>query len=336
LASTRGSHVSAARTPTVSLIGCGGVGSRHLQALLKLRRPLRIQVAEPRSHAADIGRARAEEIGVPADVRLEWYESLEQLSSANVTIVATLAGGRVRLISRLLERGDRRFLIEKVACQSSEEFSQLLGALEASNAKGWVNCPRRYYTFYERLRQDLRADAPVVMKVSAGDRGLGCNAIHYLDIFHYLTGRLPASLSGAFLSPEVKANRRGADLVEFSGSLSGRTSADDCIDITFAPAAFNGALVTISSPCVDAFADEARYFAAQSSRSDGGSWREGEYGHQNVSDVTTMIIRDILETDDCRLATAAQSSLMHSLLFDVFNDHLERVTGTRPSLCPIT
>jgi hypothetical protein len=212
----------------------------------------------------------------------------------------------------------------------------LLGALAASDAKGWVNCPRRYYTFYDRLRRDLRGVAPVTMKVSAGDRGLGCNAIHYVDIFHYLTGRLPTSLSGALLSQGVRGNRRGADLVEFSGSLSGRTSTDDLIDVTFAPAALAGALVSISSPGADAFADEARYFAVQSSRSDGGRWTEREYGHQNVSDVTTMIVRDILETDDCRLAPVAESALMHSLLFDVFNDHIERVTGTRPVLCPIT
>jgi hypothetical protein len=336
LASTK-KRVHRSSAPTISLVGCGGVGSRHLQALLKLGLPLRIQVAEPRRHAADVGRARAEEIGVPDDVRIEWHESLEELAPADVTIVATLAAGRAGLLERMIERGDRRFLIEKVACQSAEEFSRLMVSLAANDEKGWINCPRRYYTFYDQLKRDLRSCPPVTMKVSAGDRGLGCNAIHYIDIFHFLTGRLPAPLSGA-LSEGVRDNRRGSDFVEFSGSISGRTSAGDLIDITFAPAPLDGALVSINSPCAGAFADESQYFAVRSSQSSSGAneWAEAAYGHRNVSDVTTTIVGEILATDDCRLATVAESALMHSLLFDVFNDHLEHLTGTRPLLCPIT
>jgi predicted dehydrogenase len=321
---------------TITLVGSGEVGSRHLQALLRLEGPLRIQVVESSARAKEVALARAAEVGVPSDVTIEWRPSLEGLTPASLTIVATLATGRAALIARLLGIGDRRFLVEKIVCQSSEEFSELQEKVSKYAAKAWVNCPRRYYPFYEQLRRDLAGIAPVTMKVSAGNRGLGCNAIHYLDVFEYLTGRQPTSLVGALLLNRVDSNRRRANLVEFSGTLAGVTPADDVLDITFAPVGLRSALVTLTSPVADAFADEMLDFAARGPTSRDQSWSPSEFGHRNVSDVTTQVAREILDTDDCRFATLERSAALHSLLFDVFNNHLERVTGTRPSLCPIT
>ena len=280
--------------------------------------------------------ARAEEMGIRHDVAIEWRSSLDGLVPASLTIVATIATGRAALIERLLGIGDRRFLVEKIVCQSSDEFSRLLKKLTEYRAKAWMNCPRRYYPFYERLRLALAGVPPITMKVSAGDRGLGCNAIHYLDIFEYLTGRQPVSLTGALLLNRVAVNRRGPELAEFSGTLAGATPAEDVLDITFAPATLRSALVTVNAPAAEAFADEGLDFAVHLSSPNADSWSRTEFGHRNVSDVTTQIARDILDSDDCRLATLERSARLHALLFNVFNDHLERVTGARPSLCPIT
>jgi predicted dehydrogenase len=322
--------------PVVSLIGSGGVGSRHLQAILKLPGPLRIQVVERDRAAVENARLRAAEVALASDATIDWHETLEGLVPADLTIVATLAPGRADLISRLLDLSNRRFLLEKVVFQSEEEFSRILEAFAQQGAKGWVNCPRRYYPFYHQLHNDLRGTAPVILQVSAGNRGLGCNAIHYVDLFEYLTGRMPVSIDGALLSEAVQRNRRDAELVEFSGTLSGVTPEHDTIEITFAPVPQPTALVSIASRWISAFADEAADFALRSGSGKDNRWREIEFGYRHVSDVTTSIAADILNTDDCRLATLARSANMHNLLFDAFNSHLERDTGRRPLLCPIT
>lgn len=322
--------------PVISLIGCGDVGSRHLQAILKLGGPLRIQVVEREQAAMEKARLRAAEVALPTEATIEWYETPEALAPADLTIVATLAVGRADLISRLLDRGDRRFLLEKVVFQSAEEFSRILDAFAHHGAKGWVNCPRRYYPFYVQLHEELQGTAPVIVQVSAGNRGLGCNAIHYVDLFEYLTGRLPVSIDGALLLDGVQSNRRSAELVEFSGTLSGVTTERDTLEITFAPAPLPTTLVGIASTVLSAFADEAADFALRSDPGKDRGWCEIEFGHRHVSDVTTSIVADILETDHCKLATLARSADMHRLLFDAFNSHLERETGRRPVLCPIT
>jgi len=322
--------------PVISLIGSGGVGSRHLQAILKLPSPLRIQVVERERASIENARLRAGEVALASDTTIDWHETLDGLVPADLTIVATLAVGRADLVSRLLDRGDRRFLLEKVVFQSAEEFSRILEAFAQHGAKGWVNCPRRYYPFYHELHRDLGGSAPMIVQVAAGNRGLGCNAIHYVDLFEYLTGRLPVSLDGTLLSDGVQRNRRGAELVEFSGTLKGVTSEHDTLAITFAPVPQPTALVSIASPVIAAFADEATNFALRCGSGQDSRWREIEFGHRHVSDVTTSIATDILDADDCRLATLARSAEMHKLLFDAFNEHLERDTGRRPLLCPIT
>lgn len=322
--------------PVISLIGSGGVGSRHLQAILKLPGPARIQVVEREPAAMENARLRAGEVARASEATIDWHETLDGLVPADLTIVATLAVGRADLISRLLDRGDRRFLVEKVVFQSAEEFSRILEAFAQRGAKGWVNCPRRYYPFYHQLHGDLGGRAPVIVQVSTGNRGLGCNAIHYVDLFEYLTGRIPGSIDGGLLSDGVQKNRRGAEFVEFSGTLSGVTSEHDTLEISFAPVPQPTALVSIASSVISAFADEAADFALRSGSGKDSRWRESEFGHRHVSDVTTSIAADILASDDCRLATLARSADMHNLLFDAFNNHLERDTGRRPLLCPIT
>ena len=46
----------------VLLVGCGNVGSRHLQALVKIPFPLKIDIIEPNPSSKKLGLSRLEEI----------------------------------------------------------------------------------------------------------------------------------------------------------------------------------------------------------------------------------------------------------------------------------
>ena len=55
-----------------------------------------------------------------------------------------------------------------------------------------------------------------------------------------------------------------------------------------------------------------------------------------VSNITTKIIKDILETNNCELPTIQDLYKSHIELFEIFNKHLEKIRNEKMVLCPIT
>ncbi len=173
-----------------SLIGCGNVGSRHLQAILKLPYDIDLSIVEPSKEAQNLAKKRMKEIEYDKNkYNISWYDSINKLKEpSNITVVATTAVGRVNLLINLLEEGHSRFLIEKVVCQSSEEFKILLNKMKEFKAKGWVNTNLRYFEAYQNFKKYFQDSKIIHLSVIASNiSALGTNAIHYVDLFSYLT-----------------------------------------------------------------------------------------------------------------------------------------------------
>ena len=115
-------------TKKIALIGCGNIGSRHLQALVKLPFSTEISIVEPNKSAQRIGVERLNQIKINKKKQnIFWYSSINELKNKfDVVIIATTAKDRVKMINRLLKMGNTRFLIEKIVCQSLSEYNILL------------------------------------------------------------------------------------------------------------------------------------------------------------------------------------------------------------------
>ena len=61
-----------------------------------------------------------------------------------------------------------------------------------------------------------------------------------------------------------------------------------------------------------------------------------KYKNEFTSGLTNKIILAIFNTNTCDLPTLKQSSHLHYELFRIFNAHIEKLTGVKPALCPIT
>ena len=121
----------------IVLIGCGQIGSRHLQAIIKLDGNLNIQVVEPNDTSKKIGEDRVREVlSGKHKFKIEWLKDLSQVDrDADLTIVATTARNRVKIIDKLLQMGHKRFLVEKMICQSIEEYGYLLEHKDAQHGR---------------------------------------------------------------------------------------------------------------------------------------------------------------------------------------------------------
>ncbi|HXV45761.1 MAG TPA: hypothetical protein VD736_03720 [Nitrososphaera sp.] len=319
---------------TITIVGCGNVGSRHLQAIAKLPFPVSIDVVEPNESARQLAKLHLTEVAhKTSSIAVGWHKSICDLKrNSDLTIVATSSIGRSSIISELLEHGHSRFLIEKMVCQSAIDYEMLLRRMQARGAKGWVNTPRRYYKFYQKVRECLRS-GPIHMSVAAGNVGLGTNAIHFLDLFSWFCNDYKILLKEA-LYDKLFPNKRGPDLVEFAGTIIGSSQDGSILEVSFLPSIEDMPLiVSITAKDMHFAVNESREkIIAEPNDCLGNEKFQNEY----VSDVTTRIANDIFSEDECLLPRLQDSYLSHCELFRIFSNHIKKLTSQEMELCPIT
>jgi hypothetical protein len=319
----------------IAIVGCGGIGSRHLQAVAKLPVPCSVQIVEPSEAAQRLAKSRLAEIpNAKRGNDFKWSTSIQELKGDfDLSIVATSSAGRVEIINQLLELGHLRFLVEKMVCQSAREYRSLIKSLYSFGAKGWVNTPRRYYNSYQRIKQRFGSDVTIHMSVLAGNEGLGSNAIHFIDLFLWFCNEKKLRLNGALLDRQLFPNKRGSDLLEFAGTIKG-ASAEDSLNISFLTQLDIPLLVTLTSGKTRMIINESAQEMLNLGPKD-RAFRE-RFMNENVSDTTTKIANDILSRDDCLLATVKDSYFAHAELFRIFNTHIKKIRKEARELCPIT
>ena len=326
---------------SIVLIGTGNVGSRHLQALARLPYDLTIQAVEPDPQAQSRARALLESTPPgQCDVSVEWLTGLDGIHTCpDLTVVATTSKGRANLIEKLLATGHRRLLIEKVVCQSTDEYDGLLSSVSHHDAKAWVNCIYRYYPYFTEIRDLLEDKGDLCFSAVGSNNGLGCNAIHLLDIVCMLSGTQGISLDGSALHNDIMPCPRGEDFVEFAGLITARTDNGNWASVNFHPGIPpRSLLINILASGVKVFLeDRASVAKAFISREENDwQWEEHDYGDLFLSRLATGIAQSILESDTCDLPSVEDLYQLHDELFRVFCSHLEAVTANRAPICPIT
>ena len=164
----------------VLLVGCGNIGSRHLQSLIQLEDSTYITIVEPNENSKNNAKSILSDSSY-SNENLKWISNISKLTeSYDLTIIATQSTNRSQLISQLLINGNKKFLIEKMVCQSVSEYKKILDDFKKFQAKGWVNTNFRYFSFYQKLAKYFATNIPQKFVICGGEeKGLGSNAIHF-------------------------------------------------------------------------------------------------------------------------------------------------------------
>lgn len=270
-------------------------------------------------------------------IQLQWNNSINDIKRASdLVIVATSATGRVDVISKMLDAGHSRFVMEKMVCQSAKEYESLLAKLKSSGARAWVNTPRRYFDSYRKIQAQLVDRGIIHLSIVAGNEGLGSNAFHFVDLFSWLCDDKKIRLSGDLLHGSLFPNKRGSDLVEFAGSIAGESPrTGSLLNISFLPTdAKIHLIVSIIAKDIHFIIDESDqtlFHLGAKSPAETQAFRTN-----HVSETTTQVVNDILSHDASTLPTAEESYFPHVELFRIFNSHITKLTGAQKELCPIT
>ncbi len=319
-------------TKNIVLVGCGNIGSRHVQALTKLTFNITLHLVEPSLESQNLTKSRLEETSLGNIDDIVWHDSVEEpMPKSDLVIIATQSIGRADLIENLLEKGHSRFLIEKMVCQSTEEYTSLNSKFQEFGAKGWINTNRRYMEPYRQLKDSIK-DESFYMYVLAGDVGLGSNAYHFVDLFSWFSNEENISINGDLLDKKITLSKRGNNLLEFSGTLTCKNKKSSSM-ISF--------LSSVNTPVILGFVTNENHIVINETEKKiisihGNLSLSDNFEMANVSNSTTQIVNSILIKDECDLPKLNFALDAHEELFDIFNKHILLCNGNKSKLCPIS
>lgn len=321
----------------IIVAGAGQIGSRHLQSLAVSGLPLHIYIIEPSAQSwATAAERIAQVMPAGSKITLSYFETPGQLNitEADVAVIATNADVRPATLKEITSRVKIRFVIlEKVVYQSLSVFREQMAWLEEKGVKAWVNCPRRIYPFYLDLKESLAGDAEISLSVTGSGWGLGCNTLHFIDLFAFLTGVPECKVDYSALGDKLSESKR-AGFTEFTG----RAAFSNSRGWLHLSSSAEGALpvqIEITSP-------SRRLIISESARRvitiPAGSAEAVINSHDfpMQSRLTSKVVSDLLDTGSCGLTPLSESYIHHSVMLPLFNDRIARIRGFHTDICPIT
>lgn len=322
----------------IALVGAGQLGSRHLQALSLLERAAEITVVDPSAASLATARERFEQAAAagPRKATARYVSSFADLPKAlDAAVVATAADVRLAALEKLLGASRPRvLLLEKVLFQRLADYDAADRLLQAIGARAWVNCAQRLWPFFSGLRPRTLGRSNVQITVSGAQWGLGCNAIHNLDLLPFMTGDGECRLEGALDAGTIPSKRAG--FVEFTGSLYAHGRRGNRVVQTSyreGSAPFEFEVQAEDFRALWRVADGSQRIADAAG---GWKWEEKESRAPFQSQLTHAVLLEMIEKGRSDLPEYRASAVLHRLLLTTLLQHQSPGQVGATQVCAIT
>lgn len=322
------------------IVGAGQLGSRHLQALARLDKKFNIYVLDPSDQSLDVAKQRYSDVSQENSPMVTYISDMKDIQGMvfTVCIVATNAAVRFSIVKQLASLLKiQNLLLEKVLFQSVEQLLDAHDLLEDKKIKTWVNCPRRQFPDYQKLFDKFKGAQSVTIDVKGDNWGLACNAIHFIDLWNYLTGFSDYTLDFDSNIRVVDSKRPGYK--EIVGSLTALSKDEkhklslSCMETT------NGIinleiLAEIDKEYIEIFEQKGviHWFDKIDKEP-----KEFPFQVLHQSQLTHKVILDLIEHKDCELTPLRVSTMLHlEFLRKAAPIFPSNNCGSFEQLCPIT
>lgn len=318
----------------LALIGAGELGSRHLQGLMRLTEDKQIYVLDPFRASVERAVARASEVGDTACITAGTDSSILP-AELDVAILAMNADHRLSAL-RLLTSCTKvkHIVLEKVLFQRLADFDEAAELIAASGATCHVNHPRRMATPYQELHRELRNAQKVDVHVTGGNWGLGCNALHLLDVIEFLSHSPVTEISFAGLDRVVQQAKRPG-FVEFTGILTGRT-AKGSFSLTAIDGSESPLTTTVLTPTSQHTFHSVPGQVVTRRAANGWATETVPFRFPYQSELSGVLADELIRTGHCALPEYGPSATLHRTFISGLLNYYRTLTGSDTDTLPIT
>ena len=330
----------------IAVIGSGQIGSRHLQAMALSEIPLAVEVSDPSQNSLDTATNRWDIMPKNSLIKsISFHDNIESLSdNLDVAIIASPSIPRRKIIEQLLEKKQVKYLIlEKVLFPKLSDFEPIKKLLELKKVKAWVNCARRGIDFYKNLRTIFKAEKNIDMEVSGNNWGLGCNSIHFLDTYAFISGQSEFLCNINDLDEGCIDSKR-AGYVEFTGALRFK-SPKGILTLNsyrnFDAAQLRPTIISLHSEnfyCVINESEDNAYLLKL--QNNNWQWEKIKIAGKYISQLSQNFVESLILNGTCDLPNYDESLALHKVMLEGFLQHYNSIAeihrGGDTDLCPIT
>lgn len=315
---------------SVLLVGCGGIGSRHLQSLALCRNKLDICVIDTNPKSLE----KAKQIYEVSDKQLSHKLSFENFYSSTVKkydicILSTSSQNRLAIVNEILKKFKIKYwIIEKILSQNVKDLHEIGNNIRKKNGIGWVNTPNRAQKWFKDIKKEI-SSKEISGTIEGSNWGLMCNTIHYLDLFSWLTSQKLVSINSEKLKKSwFKSKREG--YMEVDGELKAYYS--------------NGAKLHISCNASKKIKGKKLKYSFENWVLDpsNGIARNiktnkiisGKIKPQSL--MTNIFVDQIINENYCYLPNLEESISMHKIFFEAILPHWKNYSKSIDNNIPIT
>ena len=305
----------------IAIIGAGQLGSRHLQALALHKQALTIYIVDPTEESLNISRDRFIEVDEYKNKELIFSQSIGNLPLVlDFVVIATNSLQRLFVLKELLHTSKVQYLLlEKFLFPKEEEYDEALELIAEKEVKAYVNCARRMWPSYQGIKEEMVHDTNIKLTVTGSNWNLSSNAIHFLDLYFYLTNDKTIILDTDELDDDLIENKRQG-YIDFSGALKGHSLTGNQLSLTSTVEGNQILEITIDS--------NKRTVKINESLQEIHSGNEiMKFPILHVSETTHKVFEQLTKQDTCELVTFERSARDHLLLLEAFNKFLNGREG---------
>lgn len=311
----------------IVIIGVGVLGKRHLQSLAELDDNYQIYAVEKNGAVCEALKKEFTDV-----IILTSIDGLPNI--IDTIIIATNSDVRRSVFEQLVNHSRiKNIIFEKVLFQKMDDYYIVQKQLWEKGINAWVNCARREWDSYKVLRNELLGCVVLRINASGGNWGLGCNAIHVLDLIEFLTGEKIERIDTSNLEDRVIESKRKG-FYEFFGTITGRTDKGCFFEIS--------CMDSVVPMCIEIMTDNTRLYIDEihnrmfiaNALSD-WKWKEKEFKQEYQSQMTCRVVNTIIEEGGCNLTKYDDSMELHIKFLTSIMDFFSR-NGMGGSVCPIT
>tara|TARA_A100001234_G_C12621756_1_gene384133 strand:- start:808 stop:1773 length:966 start_codon:yes stop_codon:yes gene_type:complete len=319
----------------ILVLGCGKIGSRHVQSLAESKHGLQL-------YAVDNSNASLEKVqkifnNVPSknmETNLIATKDISKIKDKiDIVIIASNSKERSKLIKSVINNfNPMHIILEKVLFNKISDYKKFEELFNQINTKVWVN----QYMGYEFsfLSKYFGSNEKFKMKVS-GNWGLCCNSVHFIEIFHHLCNRAPLNLKEySFSDDYIKSKREG--YYELFGTIKIASSLNSELILECEPSVpenvINIDATSDSHELKDVWVDEHHNCVIKN----GNKSSSDRYYVRRQSERTLEIIESLIRNDYCKLPSYNYSSYHHLLILNLFKKKFNELGVDIKEGIPIT